>query len=317
VTGFIKPLLQIGRLRDLLVRLQAFFVARRPDAVVCVDYYGFNRRVLEAAKHTGVPAFYYVSPQVWASRPGRIEVLKGLVRKMLVIFPFEERLYADAGVPVEFVGHPLLDLVPAPAPMRSTPSNPVVGLLPGSRSSELSRHLPVFYAAFARLRSARPTLTGVLFAAPSQPDAAYGQVPDGITLVRETDYARRRALDVAICSSGTATLENALLGVPMVVVYKMSWLEYRIARAVVRVPYIAMPNLLAGKLVVPELIQSAATSDRIATEAAALLDDPYRAGSVRAELLAIRTALAAAGTGSAAQRAARVVSEAIGGEGRL
>jgi lipid-A-disaccharide synthase len=312
VTGFIKPIRQLGFLRHLLKDLRDLFVTRRPAALVCVDFYGFNRRVLGAAKGAGIPAFYYVSPQVWASRPGRIKVLKTLVRKMLVIFPFEERLYADAGVPVEFVGHPLLDYVPAPLPTRSTPPNAVVGLLPGSRASELARHLPVFYDAFARLRSTRPTLTGVLFAAPSQPDSAYGPLPDGVTLVRETDYARRRALDVAICSSGTATLENALLGVPMVVVYKMGWVEYRIARAVVRVPYIGMPNLLAGKLVVPELIQGAATSERIVAEVAALLDDSYGAGSVRAELLAIRQSLAAEGAGSAAQRAARAVSDAIG-----
>ena len=306
VTGFWEPLAQLGFLRRLSARLAQLLRDRRPDAVVCVDYYGFNRRVLALAKQTAVPAFYFISPQVWASRPARIEVLKRHVRRMLVIFPFEERLYRDAGVPVTFVGHPLLDSLPEPA---HTPAadGPVVGLLPGSRRSELGRHLPICYEAFRQLRERRPSLRGVLFAA-SQPDDVYGTMPDGVTLVRDRDYRARTTLDVAICSSGTATLENALLGIPMVVIYKLSWVTYLIARAIVTVKQIAMANVLAGRVIVPELIQHHASAARVAEEVAAILDDSARAARMRADLLALRDSL---GERGATDRAAQIILDDI------
>lgn len=285
----------------------------RPAALICVDYYGFNRRVLPLAKEAGVPAFYFVSPQVWASRPGRVQVLKRFVKKMLVIFPFEEKVYREAGVPVEFVGHPLLDLIPEPKARDGAAKPAIVGLLPGSRSSELKRHLPVFFEAFEILREKRTDLKGLLFASANQTDTAYGKLPAGVLLVREHDYARRAELDLALCSSGTATLENALLGVPMVVIYKLSWPTYAIARALIKVKNIAMANLLAGRTVVPELIQRDATPKRAAAEAARFLDDAPYAASVRAELLAVRRSL---GKPGAADRAAAAVLAGIAAEAR-
>ncbi len=301
VTGFWEPALKIGFLLRLAARLKRFLLERRPDAVVCVDYYGFNRRVLSIAKAAGVPAYYFVSPQVWASRPGRVKVLKRLVRRMLVIFPFEEELYRDAGVPVEFVGHPLLDMIPELRPHKADPEAPRIGLLPGSRTSELQRHLQLFYDAFVIMRRERPGAKGFVFASPNQPDKAYGRLPEGVELVRESDYDVRKTLDLAVCSSGTATLENAILGVPMVVVYKLSWPTYAIARAIVKVKHIAMANLLAGREVVPELIQRDATVGRIVIEAARFLDDRDRAARARAELARVRSKL---GEPGAADRAA-------------
>ena len=303
VTGFVEPLKQLAFLRGLSARLSAFLDERRPAAVVCVDYYGFNRRVLALAKAAGVPAFYFISPQVWASRPGRVGYLKQHVRRMLVIFPFEEQLYRDAGVPVTFVGHPLLDLVPAALDKRPHDSS-VVGLLPGSRTSELRRQLPVCFGAFDILSARRRHLRGLLFAAASQPDEAYGVLPDGVTLVRDRHYEHRAALDVAICSSGTATLENALLGVPMVVIYRLSWPTYAIARAIVTVKQIAMANVLAGREIVPELIQGDATAERVAAETAAILDGPERAARMRHDLAALRQTL---GEPGAVDRAAHAI----------
>ena len=227
---------------------------------------------------------------------------------MLVIFPFEEKIYRDAGVPAQFVGHPLLDLIPEPKAASGPAEVKRVGLLPGSRSSELKRHIPVFYEAFRILRVKHPKIEGLLFASANQGDAAYGKLPQGVVLVREQDYARRATLDLALCSSGTATLENALLGIPMVVIYKLSWPTYAIARALVKVKHIAMANILAGRGVVPELIQRDATPARAATEAARFLDDAPYAASVRAELLAVRRSL---GTPGAADRAAAAVLAAI------
>ena len=331
VTGFLEPIMQLRFLQRLSARLEAHLRVQRPDAVICVDYYGFNRRVLALAKRAGIPAFYFISPQVWASRPKRIEVLKAHVRRMLVIFPFEEQLYREAGVPVTFVGHPLLDAVPAgpdsglarrspkgegefairdSAAGEAPGSEQVIGILPGSRTSELRRHLPICFEAFRLLREQRPALRGLLFAA-SQPDEAYGPLPPGTTLVRDRDYQDRSRVDVAICSSGTATLENALLGIPMVVIYKLSWPTYLIARAIVTVKHIAMANVLAGKQVVPELIQHAATPARIAQEVAAILDDPARANAMRRELLALRDSL---GQPGAADRAATAILEDLDAE---
>lgn len=307
VTGFWEPVLKVPFLFKLRDRLRAFMDERRPAALVCVDYYGFNRHVLIAAKASGVPAYYFVSPQVWASRPGRVAVLKKLVRKMFVIFPFEEKIYRDAGVPAEFVGHPLLDLIPEPEKNKSHGSAPRVGLLPGSRSSELRRHLPLFYAAFEKVKKTHPGVKGLLFAAVNQSDDAYGRLPDGVALVREQDYFERNRLDVAICSSGTATLENALLGVPMVVVYKLSWPTYAIARAIVKVRHIAMANLLAGRGVVPELIQRDATAEKAAAEASRFLDDAAYAAATRTELLGVRRSLGE--PGAAARAAAGILNE--------
>jgi len=302
VTGFWEPLVKLPFMARLALRLKRFMKDRNADALICVDYYGFNRRVLGLAKKLGVPAFYYISPQVWASRPRRVQALKKLVRRMLVIFPFEEKLYADAGVPCRFVGHPLLDLMPAPEEKSAPGRPPRVGLLPGSRRSEIERHLPILLRACDKLRSYYPELKVQAFAPPSAPDSAYDAArADGVEIVREKGYEQRRRLDLALCSSGTATLENALLGVPMVVLYKMSWLTYRIARALIRVRHIAMANILAGETLAPELIQRDATAERLAEEAAKLLADAPRYAEVRRKLLAVRASL---GTPGAAQRAA-------------
>ncbi len=307
VTGFLEPVRQAPAFVKTATLINGFLKRRRPRAVVCIDFYGFNRRVLGLAKRHGVPRFYFISPQVWASRPGRVLAIKRLVDRMLVIFPFEERLYRKAGVPVSFVGHPLLDMLPEPRPQRE-PSSPLrLGLLPGSRPSELRRHLPLFLRAAEHLRKDFPKLQVQVFAASSLPDRAYAEaLRGGASLVRESDYAQRSRLDLAFTSSGTATLENALLGVPMVVVYRMSWPTYAIARAMIRVPYISMANLLAGRLLVPELIQRQATPESIWQAGLRLLENPRAYGELRAELAGLRSLLGGSG---AAARAAEAILE--------
>lgn len=308
VTGFWEPLGKLGFLLRLLLRLRRMLEEGRFSAVVCVDYYGFNRRVLGLAKAAHVPAFYYISPQVWASRPGRVRVLKRLVRKMLVIFPFERQLYQDAGLSCRFVGHPLLDLVPEPAAHRQAGRPPLIGLLPGSRETEIKRHLPILLKAFALLRRDFPGARALLFMAEGRPDSVYAQAlgQDAVEAVRESGYDRRAALDLALCSSGTATLENALLGLPMVVIYKLSWPTYWIARSIIRVPFISMANLLAGRLLVPELIQGAATSANVAAAARDILTDASRYKSLREDLIKLRDTLGRPGA------AARAAGEILG-----
>jgi lipid-A-disaccharide synthase len=311
LSGFIDPILKIFLIRRLLSVVRHYLDTRRPAAFVPIDFYGFNHQVLGQAKHRGVPAFYYVSPQVWASRAGRIHKLKRLVERMLLIFPFEVPLYHKAGVPCSFVGHPLLDIIPEPEEKNSTNSAPRIGLLPGSRVSELDRHLPVMLDALRRIRRRLPKVEAQLFASKNISDEFLKKrLKDAaVQIVRESDYRERSRLDFAMTSSGTATLENSLLGVPMVVMYKMNWPTYWIAKSIVKIPHISMANILAGKELVPELIQSEATGERAAAESLSFLEDPAKLADVRSQLLSLREKLGGPG---AAKRAAAIILETVG-----
>ena len=320
ITGFFEPLRNLFLFLDIDRRIRDLLRQDRPDAVVCVDFYGFNRHVLTAARAEGVTTCYFISPQVWATRPGRVRALKELVDRMIVIFPFEEKLYREAGVPVTWVGHPLLDILPPAAKnggRKESSSGLKIGLLPGSRASEIGRHLPVFLGALRRISRDFPRLDVRLFASAQLPDSFYEEIllswkasggPE-VKIVRESDYRERSGLDIALTSSGTATLENALLGVPMVVIYKLFWPTYAIARAMIRVPYITMANLLCGKRLVPELVQAQADAPGVAREALLILEDPRRLEGMRKELSSLRGLLGGPG---AARRAAEAVLETAG-----
>ncbi|MBI4676753.1 MAG: lipid-A-disaccharide synthase [Elusimicrobia bacterium] len=310
LTGFWEPLKSLGFFAKLALRLKRFMLRRSPQAVVCIDYYGFNSLVLRIARGLGIPSYYYISPQVWATRPGRVAVLKRLIRKMLVIFPFEERLYLKAGVPCLFVGHPLIDVIPDARPHHGVGSTLRLGLLPGSRPAEVARHLPLFLDAARRIRRHFPDMEARVFAPESLADEHYAAAAAAaVPVIRESDYAERSRLDFAISSSGTATLENALLGIPMVVVYKLSWPTYLIARALIRVRHIAMVNILAGRRLVPELVQYDATAESTAKKALSLLENPKRYAALRRELTALRPMLGKPGT---ARRAAReIINEMV------
>lgn len=301
LTGFFKPLASLPFFLRLAAVLRRFMSERRPIALVCIDYYGFNRRVLSIAKSEGIPSYYYISPQVWATRAGRISTLKGLIRRMLVIFPFEEELYRKAGVPCDFVGHPLLDILPEPAPEKTLSSPLRVGLLPGSRASEVRRHLPLLVSALAGIRRQFPRIEAVIFASESLENSFYTPwVKEGVRLTRDKHYRERAGLHLALCSSGTATLENALLGIPMVVIYKMAWPTYAVARGLIRVRHIAMANILAGRRLVPELIQRAASPRSIAAAAVELMENPARHAALRQDLLRLRGQLGSRGASARA-----------------
>lgn len=314
VMGFWEPLKKLPRFWRILNEVvRPALRDLGPGVVVPTDFYGFNRHVARAAKDAGRRVIYFVSPQVWASRPGRVKVLKEVVDRMLVIFPFEEALYRASGVPVTFVGHPLVDAIPAAVSAPAT-VEPRIGLLPGSRPAEVRRLLPVMLAAAERLARQRRGLRCVLFAAPNLPNAFYDQFLGGETrrpylleLVRDEGHRWRRSLDAALACSGTATLENALLGIPTVVAYRTSWPTYVLARLLVRVDHIAMPNILAGRTLMPERIQGAATPKGLADALSPFLDDLALRRRRQDELAALRTLL---GGGGAARRAAQALLEA-------
>jgi lipid-A-disaccharide synthase len=312
VMGFWEPLKRVPFFwRALHQVIRPAIDEFRPDIVVPVDFFGFNQHVARIAKQAGRRVFYFVGPQVWASRPGRLETLHRWVDRMLLIFPFEEPLYQTHGVPATVVGHPLLDRIPTPSAAPVQHVEPVIGLLPGSRRGEVRRLLPAMLHAAAefsaRVRGAR----FVLFAAPNLSNAFYDELlgvddkrPAFLQIVRDEGYEWRSGLDLALTCSGTATLENALLGLPMVVAYRTSWPTYLLARMIVRVRHIAMPNLLADRRLVPELVQGEATSTRMAEELHRLWTDRPSRRAQRDGLLALRASLGGPG---AALRAAEEI----------
>jgi lipid-A-disaccharide synthase len=287
---------------------------------VAVDFPDFNFRLLPVMRELGVPVVYYVSPQLWAWRPKRIEFLRRYVDRMLVIFPYEVDVYERAGVPVEFVGHPLIDAIPPPAPrerwLRShglDPSRPVVALLPGSRPNEVHRILPVLAEA---CRLVARDLAGIQFLvarAPSLADELFAPVAGAreTTVITGATDAVLSAADAAVTASGTATVQTALHGRPMVIVYRLSPVTYAIGRSFVRVPHVGMVNLVAGRSVVPELIQSDCTAAAVAREIRSLLTDHARTSVMREDLAQVRAVLG--GSGATSRAAAAVLRTAEDG----
>ncbi len=290
VVGLVEVLSHLRRLKRLFDSVVGEAERLRPDVAVLIDYPDFNLRLARELKKLGIPVVYYVSPQLWAWRQGRIKNVKRDVAKMLVIFPFEEQIYRDASVPVAFVGHPLIDHVKPPADRAAAArklgldgDRPVIALLPGSRNKEVAFNLPPMLGAIKLLREKRPDLQFVLGAAPHlRTNAFHDAATLGITVVEGATRDVISAARVAIVASGTATVETALTLTPMVVVYRLSALTYTLGKPLLNVTNYAMVNLIAGRVVVPELIQNDFTPERVSEETLRVLDD----GGPRAEMLA-------------------------------
>jgi lipid-A-disaccharide synthase len=283
-----------------------------------------NFRLMAAMKRLGIPVAYYIGPQLWAWRPWRMRAMKRDVTKVIVIFPFEEAIYRDAGVPVEFVGHPLVEMAEAAVAGRSReqlrhelglePSRPTVALLPGSRRNELERLVPVMAKSLSGVAARLEHVQFVVAAAPHLADRLFGPLQHAatplhrpLTLVREQTDAVLSAADVAITASGTATVQGAIHGCPMVVVYKLSPMTYRLGKPFVKVDTYAMANLIAGTRLVPELIQEECTPARIVEATVGLAQDPARRATVIAGLREVRNKLVMAGaSGRAADAVLRV-----------
>jgi lipid-A-disaccharide synthase len=309
----------------ILRRLVRAAREERPDVFVAVDFSGFNFRLMAALRRLGVPVVYYVSPQLWAWRPRRMQAMQAHVERVLVIFPFEQDVYERAGVPVQFVGHPLVDLARVGEPrdrflqgIGLRPDRPTVALLPGSRRNELQRLAPVIADALPLIRARVPGVQFVLARAPGLPDELFepfrgpsaGSVADRPLLVTDRTDDVIAAADVVITASGTATVQCAVHERPMVVVYRLAPLEYRLGKRFVTVDTYAMPNLIAGRRIVPELIQDECTPERIAEETAALLLDAALHERTRSALARVREQL---GSPGASARAAAAVLDVIRG----
>jgi lipid-A-disaccharide synthase len=319
VTGLTEALRVIPRSLETYRSLVRAAERDRPDVFVPIDYVDFNAFLARAMHRRGIPVVYYISPQIWAWRPGRIRMVKRVAEQMLVIFPFEAEFYEKAGVPVRFVGHPLLELTPPAAPRERflrahgfDPARPVVALLPGSRANELRGILPDLVRAAGLIAARLPDAQFLVARAPHLHDtllAPLAHWPEAakppVVLEGATDDILASA-DVALLASGTVTVQAALHTCPMVVVYRVSALTYRLGKPLVQVDTYAMANLVAGRRVVPELIQDDFTPEATAAHALAVLTDPDAAARVRADLTEVRDRL---GTAGASRRAAEAILE--------
>lgn len=290
-----------------------------PDLLIPIDYPGFNIHLAGLAKRYKVPVLYYISPQVWAWRTGRVKKIGKRVDRMAVILPFEERFYKERGVNVEYVGHPLLDSIPQDLDrveiirkMELKNAYPVLGLLPGSRKEEIGNHLPVMIKAVEILSSRYPHLRCLLPIAPTiTPDLAQSFLnlsSAEINISQDSFYEILTACDLALVASGTATVEAAIMGVPMVLVYRASALTFWLGKRVVKVPFLGLVNLVAGEQVIPELIQDQVTPDRLAHEAIEILEGGQERENMIEKLGMVKERL---GRGGASERTAKIAIDML------
>jgi len=285
VIGFveiIKNLPKLFRVRDALAKLMD---TERPDALVIIDYHGFNIRLAKIAKSKGIPVISYICPKVWAWGRGRAKEVAETVEKVAAIFPFEVDVYSEAGANVTFVGHPLLDIVKTTMSkpqaydyFGASPDKPLVILLPGSRQQEIVNLLPVMLEAAVKIQEKVPNCQFFLPVASTisreMLQNIISQYPITVILTENYTYDLMNIAHMAVAASGTVTLEAAILKLPTVVIYKVAALTYLIGKMIIKIPYISLPNIIAGQKIVPELLQYAVTGENIASEAVEILTKP-------------------------------------------
>jgi lipid-A-disaccharide synthase len=319
VVGLVEVVSHIPRIYGEFRKLVRAASTERPDVAILTDSPDFHLRLARKLKRLGIPVVYFVAPQVWAWREGRIRRMRRDLSRLLCIFPFEERYFRDRGVRADYIGHPLTRIV-RPSLTRAEffrkhdldPIRPSIALLPGSRVGEVARHLPMISDAAARLsRRFAPNLT---LAAPlsftRRAGSAFFRERIGGSVIQVIEGETWDVIahaDIAIAASGTVTVETALLGTPMVTFYRVTGLSWLLGRFLVRVPYYTMVNLVADRKVVPELMQQDATGERLAEEASALLENAGSREQMKRELQSIASTLATAN--DPIENAARIVNE--------
>ena len=321
VVGITEVFFKLRAILKALQGLKKSIDRERPDLVILIDFPDFNLRLAKMAQRKGIPILYYIGPQVWAWRPRRIKLIARLVKKMIVLFPFEVPLYQAAGVDVEWVGHPLLDIVKPTLSREKAfqqfgldPRRRTVGLLPGSRKHEVERLLPPLLASAHLLQKEIPDLQFVIPLAPGLPKtlllSRMGNISVPVAVVEGFTYDVMNLSELLIVASGTATLEGAIVGKPMIIVYKVSFLSYWVGRALIRLDHIGLVNLVAEKEIVPELIQKDVNPQQIADEAFRILRDPILSRKMAESVNKVRQKLGELG---AAERAARIVTSLLRG----
>ena len=304
VVGITEAVANARKLLGGISAAKGFLKTRRPDLLILIDFPDFNLRVARSAKKLDIPVLYYISPQIWAWRQGRVKKIKRLVDHMAVILPFEATFFEKADIPVTFVGHPLLDIAARPDE-KMTESNrsngPVIGLLPGSRHGEVRRHLPAMIDSARILTERIPNVEFIVSAAAtidrSFIESMLADQADGIDIAIETGDVQRifDRSTLVVAASGTVTLEAAIVGVPMVVVYKVSPLSAWLGRRLIRVDYVCLVNLIADELIVPELLQEDASPETIAGKVGEILSDSTKLDRMHRDLLDLHDKLGGTG----------------------
>lgn len=322
VIGLVEVIRHYGEIRRALKLMRQILSTERPDLLVCVDYKEFNFKLAQFAKSIGIKVLFYVSPQVWAWRPGRVKKYGEVIDMMAVIFPFETAYYQAENVPVRYVGHPSVDKVHPQFGKREDmarfgldDTKPVVGLLPGSRTGEIRRMLPVMLKAAELIANRHPQVQFLLPQADSIGDELLqtylASSSLAIQVIQGQSYDAIQCCDAVMTKSGTATLEIALLTVPMVIVYKLAPITYWLGRLLVRTPFIGLPNIVAGKSIVKELIQHEASPENLAAEISRILSDDAYAAEMTANLQQVKTLL---GQGGGSKNMALLAAEMLKAE---
>jgi lipid-A-disaccharide synthase len=317
VVGITEVFVKIPAILKGMAKIKKLFISLKPDLLILIDFPDFNLYIAAAAKKLDIPVLYYISPQIWAWRQGRIKRISQLVDHMAVILPFEQRFYKEHNVPVTFVGHPLLDTdLPAAEPVLKADPNvqTVIGLLPGSRDIEIIRHLPVMLDSADILMDRLEQVTFVVSHAPSVERKRIQAVIEGHHLRAKVEVISDgvekvfERCDAIVAASGTVTLQAAIYGIPMVIIYKVSPVSAWLGKALIRVPNVGLVNLVAGRELVPELIQENATGDNIARAIQNMLRDEKEFNHLKHQLIALRDML---GGGGASERVADLALEML------
>jgi lipid-A-disaccharide synthase len=294
--GFVEVISNLPKILGIMRSIKSEILARKPNAVLLVDYPGMNLKLAPWIRAQGIPVLYYISPQLWAWKKDRVEIIRKYVNRMFVVLPFEEDFYREEGILAEFYGHPLLDEFENPVeelPELKAINKPIIALLPGSRAQEIRKILPEFLKAVHRFPGYEP----VIACAPAIADSLYDSIPEakGVKRVKSKTRELLRNSQMALVASGTATLETALAGVPQVVGYKANALSVFLARQLVTVNYISLVNLILNKPAILELIQDDLTEDNLVKELNALLSDSKRRQEMQKDYLELRKLLGGAG----------------------
>jgi len=300
VTGFVEVLKHLPFFKEVMRAVEEQCVSRKPDAAILLDYPGFNLRLGLKLKALKIPVYYYISPQVWAWKKGRVKTMRQFIKRIFVIFPFEQSFYEEHGIPVTFTGHPAVEK-DFKLPERHLffkqhgldESKRLIALLPGSRRNEMERHTRPILDAVRLLNDQFPDVQFVLASLSSLSQSYYEPftLANNLLVIKDDPYPMMAHADVAIVASGTATLETALLGTPMVVIYKITALSYLIGKMLVDIDHLAMPNLILGERAVPELIQGDATGEKIFDAVNLLLTDETARTTMLSKLHKLKTAL--------------------------
>ena len=306
VMGFIEVIRHLAFFRKLTNRVLAKIEICKPKQIILIDYPGFNLRLAKKIKEKfDIPITYYISPQLWAWKENRVKIIRKCIDQMLVIFPFEENWYSEREVEAKFVGHPIFDDW-APSPKKElckflnlNPERTIVTLYPGSRLQEVKKHLPILVQTAAKLRNEDSTRQFILGASP-QINWSQWNLPDWIQVESEFPQKALECGNIALVASGTSTLEAAVFGTPMIIIYKMASISWWISRVLVSVPFAGMVNIIAGREIMPELLQENATPEKVFSTASSILKNPEKMEKMMADLKKVQLKLKGGGASNKA-----------------